>query len=521
MRIIFTLFLFPILFELMAQNAPPTVTITSVQLNEGAGTVTILFDLIDMEQTVQVNFRVSMDEGITFLPEPLDLSGDVGTEISVGTGRSITWNYGELPNIHSATVQVIAIDSTTPDIASMADQVDPDQLMQRLEQIAIPRHHISAPQGLQAVRDSLFTSFEDLGLQTSTHTASYSGAQADNILGRKPGYIDPARTYIVDGHYDAVPGSPGADDNGTAVAATLEIARILSQYQFKNSLRFIGFAFEEEGIVGAEQYVQNGIAAWEEINGVLNMEMIGYYSDEPNSQTMPAGFNLLFPVAQAELEANEFRGDFLTVVGNAASEQLNNSFVQAMDQYVPQLKRIPLSVPGNGQIAPDLRRSDHAPFWDAGIPALMLTDGSNYRNPNYHLPSDLPATIDIAFFTNCTKAVLAAAALLAEPINAGMDEYSLSELVGIHDHDRAFPCTALVHPNPAQEVINLQLGNCSGERIIAELFDLKGKKITGKEIHADGSDQSHSIPINGVPAGTYLLVLRSGESSETIKVEVN
>src|SRR5690606_18944380 len=192
-------------------------------------------------------------------------------------------------------------------------------------------------------------------------------AQADNILGRHVGAIDPIKTFIVDGHYDAVAGTPGADDNGTAVAATLEIARILSQFHFRNSLRFIGFSFEEQGVIGSQQYVQSGMPVWEEVHGVLNMEMIGYYSDQPNSQTTPDGFELLFPAAYAELQTNEFRGDFLTVVGNTASDPLNNAFVAAVAQYVPQLKRIPLSVPGNGQIAPDLRRSDHAPFWDSGI----------------------------------------------------------------------------------------------------------------------------------------------------------
>ena len=502
----------------MAQ-IPPSVSITNIDLDEGAGTALIHFDLDQPEGSVlTVDLRASLDGGITFIEGPLDLSGDVGENVPIGNGRSITWNYGPIENIQNATIELIAYDDEVPNIQEMADQVDPDRLMTTLEQIAIPRHHSADPAGLQLVRDSIHQIFQQIGLQTSIHTATYSGIQADNILGRKPGTIDPAKTFIVDGHYDAVEGTPGADDNGTAVAATLEIARVLSQYYFRNSLRFIGFAFEEEGIVGAQQYVQNGINAWEEIHGVLNMEMIGYYSDQPNSQTMPPGFDQLFPTVAAELAANGNRGDFLTIVGNTASDALKDIFATASEQYVPQLKRVVLSVPGNGQIAPDLRRSDHAPFWDAGMQALMLTDGSNYRNPNYHLSSDDVSTIHQEFFVNCTKAVLAAAATLAEPINAGMDSRRIGEFVGVHEHATGFPCTIDVTPNPAHEKIVIELGGeCANRKVIAQFFDLKGERLKGADLHGSGP---HEFNLKGIARGTYLLVLRSGEASLTRKIEV-
>ncbi len=503
----------------MSQISPPSVSITNIDLDEGAGTAIIHFDLDQPEGSVlTVDLRASFDGGITFIEGPLDLSGDVGENIPIGNGRSITWNFGPIENIQTATIQLIAYDDEVPSIQQMVDQVDPDRLMTTLEQIAIPRHHSADPAGLQLVRDSIEQIFQQIGLQTSIHTVNYSGAQADNILGRRPGLIDPAKTFIVDGHYDAVEGTPGADDNATAVAATLEIARVLSQYHFKNSLRFIGFAFEEEGIVGAQQYAQNGINAWEEIHGVLNMEMIGYYSDQPNSQTMPPGFDQLFPAVAAELAANENRGDFLTIVGNTASDPLNNIFATASEQYVPQLKRVVLSVPGNGQIAPDLRRSDHAPFWDAGMQALMLTDGSNYRNPNYHLASDDVSTIHPEFFINCTKAVLAAAAKLAEPINAGMDSRTIGEFVGVHEHGTEFPCAIAIHPNPATDRISIELGSeCGKEKVIATLFDLEGKRLNGATLKGSGS---HEFSLKGIATGTYLLVLKSGAASTSIKIEI-
>jgi hypothetical protein len=517
MHRLFTPLLFTAL-SAMAQNAPPTVTITDVQLDEGAGIVAITYDLSDAEETaLHVSMRVSMDEGVTFIEGPLQATGDLGAGVPTGMGRTIQWNYGELPGIQAAMVQLIAWDEHVPDIQQMVDQVDTDLLMQRLQQISIPRHHTADPEGLQQVRDLVLSSFQQNGLITTTHTASHQGHMVDNLLGRQTGMTDPVRTYIVDGHYDAVVNTPGADDNGTAVAAMLEIAKILSTYTFRHSLRYIGFAFEEQGLIGSMQYVQNGMPPWEQVHGVLNMEMIGYYSDQPQSQSMPQGFEMLFPQAAAELQANEFRGDFLTIVGNTASDALNDAFAGSATQYVPQLRTLQLSVPGNGLIAPDLRRSDHAPFWDAGIPALMLTDGSNYRNPHYHLPSDVVSTIDPQFFANSTRAVLAAAATLAEPLNAGLASFSLSTIAGIHTHD-GFPCTAEVVPNPARDHINIKLSGCAGERISAELFDLKGIKLKGMMVTS--GDQVHRMPVQDIPAGIYLLVLRAGEDSHTLKVEL-
>lgn len=506
---------------LASQNLAPTVTITQVLVDEGAGTVTVQYDLADAENDpCTVRFQASLDGGSTFAADVSQLSGDVGTGLLPGSGRSITWTFEAIPNIFESTVRVIADDGNTPDIQLMVDEVTEARMAELLDQVAIPRHHTAAVAGINAIRDTLINTFTNAGLAVTTQNVTYLGGTVPNVIGRQIGLEDETRTYIVDAHYDAVTNTLGADDNASGVIATLEIARILSQYRFKNSLRYIGFSFEELGLVGSGQYVQTGIPAWETIDGVLNLEMIGYYSDVPNSQMMPNGFNLLFPAAVADLEADEYRGNFLTVVGNTASDPLIATFLQATDTYVPDLRRIPLSVPGNGQIAPDLRRSDHARFWDAGMKALMLTDGSEFRNTNYHTPADVPATLDITFLTRCTKATLAAAALLAEPLNAGEDSYALSQLVGTPEHLHELPCKAEVYPNPARDVVNVRLGACAGHRVTARLFDIRGNRITGRDLYPTGAQDVFELPVKGLAQGTYLLVLQVGESSTTLKVEV-
>ncbi|MGB3525985.1 MAG: M28 family peptidase [Flavobacteriales bacterium] len=505
----------------IGQNAAPAVAITLVDVDEGGGTVVVNYDLADNENDAcTVRLEASLDGGSTFVADVSQVSGDVGAAIAPGTGKSITWSFGAIANIYEATVRVIADDGHTPDIQAMVDQVTEARMSNLLTDVAIPRHHLTAVAGLDAIRDTLLNAFTSAGFEVSTQSVSHAGGTMPNVIGRQTGLENAAHTYIVDAHYDAVSSTMGADDNASGVVATLEVARILSQYRFRNSLRYIGFSFEEYGMIGSGQYVQSGIPAWETIAGVLNMEMIGFYSDAPNSQTLPAGFNILFPDAVAAIEADDFRGNFLTVVGNTASAPLNASFVSAVDNYVPDLLRIPLSVPGNGQLASDLRRSDHSRFWDAGIPALMLTDASEFRNPNYHTPNDIPSTLDIPFLTRCTKAVLAAAAVLAEPLNAGVDSYDLSQLVGITERSHALPCKVEVNPNPSNEVLRIVLGDCAGVQVSARLFDMRGKKVAGRDLYAKGDGSTFELPVKDLPAGTYLLVLQAGEGGTTVKVEV-
>lgn len=510
-----------LVFTARAQNLPPTVSITGVQVDEGAGIVTVSYDLADPEgDACTVRFRASADQGSTYGLDVSQVAGDIGVDIQSGTARSIAWTISGTPDLANVVVQVIAEDGHSPDIQAMVDAVNAADLQARLLNVAIPRHHSAHTSGINAIRDTLIACFEAAGLDVTTQNVAFQGGNVPNVIGRQTGLEEETRTIIVDAHYDAVTNTPGADDNATGVVATMEAARILSQYRFRKSIRYIGFSFEEQGLVGSGTFVQSGIPAWESIDGVLNLEMIGYYSEEPNSQSFPTGFELLFPDAVDALEADQYRGNFLTVVGNTASQPLIDAYLQAGNDHVPALRLLPLAVPGNGQIAPDLRRSDHSRFWDAGIQALMLTDGSEFRNSNYHTPGDAPATIDISFLTNCTKATLAATALLAEPINAGEDRFALSQVVGLPEHLHTLPCKAEVFPNPSSDVVTLRLGGCAGNRVVARLFDLRGERITGRDLYPAAAQDLFEFPVTGLATGTYLLVLQVGEASTTLKVDI-
>jgi hypothetical protein len=326
-------------------------------------------------------------------------------------------------------VKVSATDRQAVSIADMLADIDSSSVYADMQFIAQPRFHTTQAAALNTLKDSIETRFTRYDLQTERLGFNLGNIASENILGRKPGLSSEKQVIIVDGHFDAVQNSPGADDNGSAVAGVLAAARILSNYQFNKSINFLGFDKEEQGLVGSANYVNNQIKDFEQIEGVLNMEMIGYYSSDSNSQQIPFGFSQLFPATVDSIGNSGNKGIFLFVVGNTASSALAHVFDSVGRNYVPGIRSLKLLVPGNGQIAQDLRRSDHAVFWDAGYQALMLTDGADFRNQNYHTPGDSLGTLNIPFLVRNIRAVVAAAAVLAEPISAGSDEAIVGQLL--------------------------------------------------------------------------------------------
>ncbi|MCO6491925.1 MAG: M28 family peptidase [Phaeodactylibacter sp.] len=492
---------------LNAQNQPPTVTIQDISLDEENQAITLTFDIEDAEgEDVEIFFLASDDSGQTFHLDTEDAAGDIGYPVSPGTGKQISWNYsGSIQQGGEYVVKVVADDRYAIDIQDMADQVDSNLLRQRLSHIVGRRHYSLALDKLNETRDTIERAFLEYGLQTFRQQFPYLITSGQNIIGTLPGATDDAAVIIVDGHYDTVAGSPGADDNGTAVIGVLEAARILSRYRFARTIRFIGFDLEEAGLRGSRYYVENRNLD-EDIQGVLNMEMIGYYSEAPNSQTFPAGFNLLFPDAYQQVSGNEFRGDFLTNVAVQSFAPLSNSFQEAAARYVPELKVIPVTAPDN-LVPPDLTRSDHAYFWQDSIPALMLTDGAEFRNPNYHRSSDTLETINFTFMSRVVKAVIATAAGLAGPQHSG-EAMATVQLTTGETHLHQLDCFYTVSPNPVRGELRLRFGPCREGRLELELINLQGQKVLRREVRPQ--EGGVSIPTGSLLTGVYWLRLSNG-----------
>src|SRR5881296_3531052 len=289
------------------------------------------------------------------------------------------------------------------------------------------RHPVTSPASLRRAEAYLTKQFTDLGLEVSTHSFKALGGTYRNVIGvlqptekgdspHERGQ-SPFPPLIIAAHYDTVEGSPGADDNASGLAVMLEVARNLRAVPMNREVRFIAFCLEEENLLGSLAYASSLRAAHEEICGAIVLECVGYARTEEGSQQKPptgrgASWRAWGGRVQKMPVAVPTVGDFLGLVGNVVSAPLVKAVEAAANLAVPELKTVSLLVPGNGELLPDTRRSDHAAFWHHGYPALMLTDTANFRNPHYHQPTDTFETLNLAFMEQVARAVTAAAIAL-------------------------------------------------------------------------------------------------------------
>jgi Zn-dependent M28 family amino/carboxypeptidase len=280
-----------------------------------------------------------------------------------------------------------------------------DRLRAHVAALLGERHPTTAPAALERSKRYLHDQFTAYGLPVALHRFQAFDTTYHNVIATLPP-SNPSATgppLIIAAHYDTVPASPGADDNASAVAVVLEAARALQSKRLAGEVRLIGFCLEEEDLLGSLAYARELRDRGERIAGAIVLECVGYTSQIPGSQLAPPRLPIPLPPV----------GDFLGVVGNALSGSLAAAVEEAARRHVPELKTISLLVPGNGEVLPDTRRSDHAAFWHYGYPALMLTDTANFRNPHYHSPTDTIETLDFIFMQRVAEAVIAAAVTLA------------------------------------------------------------------------------------------------------------
>ena len=202
----------------------------------------------------------------------------------------------------------------------------------------------------------------------------------------------PAEARILIGaHFDSVPNTPGADDNASAVAVMLAAAKALGA---RKDVIYVAFNAEECNLAGSQEFVKELAGELKVLEQVHVLEMVGYRDRRPNSQKNP------LPMIQSPTTA-----DFLGVVAN--KDYLVNQIIDAAGGIsVPVVGlAIPPGLPLDAirQLSPHLLRSDHAPFWQKNIPAVMWTDTSEFRNPNYHQPTDTPDTLDYEFMSEIGK----------------------------------------------------------------------------------------------------------------------
>jgi len=239
---------------------------------------------------------------------------------------------------------------------------------------------------LRRAADFITAELESCGYAPVFQDFDVDGIPFRNIIAEKKGVTQPDRVMVLGAHYDTVPGTPGADDNASGVAGMLELARLSAERDFGITVRFVAFAPEEPPFfrsdgMGSFRYARSLKEKGEDVAGMICLEMIGYFTDRPESQLFPSSFmKWMFPD----------RGNFIVLVSNMASR----GFLDEVKQAFRSGTSLPVESLAAPPVVPGVDLSDHWAFQHLGYRALMVTDTAFYRNPHYHLEGDRPETLD-------------------------------------------------------------------------------------------------------------------------------
>lgn len=268
-----------------------------------------------------------------------------------------------------------------------------------------PRCLGQSPDKLAAAAKWIGDELSNAGYAVDRQSYDVKGKPCINLAAERRGSSLPDEIVVLGAHYDSVCGSPGANDNGSGVAAALAMARLFSDRTTDRTLRFVFFTNEESPYclsksMGSYQYAQRCREQGEKIVAMVALDEIGYFTDRPGSQHAMFPLNLLYPS----------RGDYICVVSNADNRRLMSQVTTAMRRHVK------LPAEGLAVKMPDVERSDHWAFAKFGYPAVLLTDTANFRYPHYHRPTDTPDKLD---YDRMARLVDGLAGTLAELSAAG------------------------------------------------------------------------------------------------------
>ena len=270
------------------------------------------------------------------------------------------------------------------------------QLQEHLTQIVRERDPYLNSGGHFLVREYVRESLTRYG-EVVTHEFTYQERTHQNLIldlpSASPSNLPP---ILIGAHYDAVPGTPGADDNATGVAVLLELAAAFAESPLRYPLRLVAFDLEEYGLLGSAAYARQLKQDKQKLRLMLSLEMLGYCNDDRGSQTYP---DLIKPFYSD-------RGNFIALVGNLSAIGDLISLSRQMKEHGTPVEILP--DPSSGRLIPITGFSDHRPFWEQNYRAIMVTDTAMLRNPHYHRATDTIATLDLDFLTNTCQSLMAA-----------------------------------------------------------------------------------------------------------------
>ncbi len=275
-------------------------------------------------------------------------------------------------------------------ISECVGSVCETELREWVERLAVPRHY-------------------ELEQETNKNTALWIGSQLQsrgyhvelqgqwwNVVALPKQPCGPVA--LVCAHYDSVGGCAGADDNASGVSALLGCAKACALTARRPEVGFVSFNREEDGMLGSQDFIEWLASSGVKVKCVHVLEMVGYASEQPGSQSVPPGL----PVRVSD------RGNFLALLANRSSYRVLDHVLARASTYLPGFPVVGLRVTARMEdFFPVLLRSDHAPFWRHRLAATMWTDTSEFRNPFYHQPGDKPQTLNYGFLRSVTQLLIA------------------------------------------------------------------------------------------------------------------
>lgn len=263
---------------------------------------------------------------------------------------------------------------------------------------------------LTQAADYIAAEFRTYGYEPARQTYEVSRLPVSNIEATLAGTSRADEIVVLGAHYDTVPGCPGANDNGTGVAAVLELARRFASRPHARTMRFVAFVNEEPPFfqtaqMGSLVYARAARARGDRITAMLSLETMGYYSSEPDSQEYPAAVGRFYPKV----------GNFIAFVANVRSVRLLLKAKRAFRQRT----RFPVECGAVPDLIPGVGWSDHWSFWQAGYPAMMVTDTAPFRYRWYHTAQDTPDKVLFDPLADVVGGIEHVASVLAGGLDGG------------------------------------------------------------------------------------------------------
>ncbi len=266
-------------------------------------------------------------------------------------------------------------------IVSLIQQIDEDLYLGFLENLTSFGPRVTATQTCEDAGEYIYNEFQEMGLDTRYQEWSNGNLYGNNVEATLPGINETSdEIYIICAHYDSVSGSPGADDDGSGVAAVLSAAKVMSQSSFNHTIRFVTFSGEEQGLYGSYYYVEEAYGNSENIIAALNADMIGFAENEDDASK----------IRVYEDDSSEWLAEFTRDVSQEYNEHLELEVILSGYSW----------------------GSDHYRFWEAGYHAIFYAE-YNF-NDYYHSPEDTIEHMNIPYATRASKLIIATLAELSE-----------------------------------------------------------------------------------------------------------